>query len=223
MLSINNYNSFIFDCDGVILNSNKVKSNAFYKCALPFGHEAASQLLRFHTSNGGISRYEKFRYFLSEIAPKTTSNSNPNTPLTYEDLLDVYRREVASELNKCEIATGLDQLKALTNQSSWCVVSGGDQNEVRSVLQYRNIDQLFNGGIFGSPDSKGTILAREIRNKNILLPALFLGDSRYDYESSMNAGIDFAFISDWSECPFLKNRSGITAFRNISEIVRMVD
>lgn len=223
MLSINTYKSFVFDCDGVILDSNKVKSNAFYKCALPFGHEAANQLLGFHISNGGISRYEKFRYFLSEIAPKTTSNSNLNAPLTYEKLLEVYQREVVSELNKCEIATDLDQFKALTSQASWCVVSGGDQDEVRGVLQNRKIDQLFDGGIFGSPDSKATILAREIRNKNILLPALFLGDSRYDYESSINAGIDFVFMSDWSECSFLKSRSDIKAFKNISEIVRMID
>ena len=222
MLSINTYKSFVFDCDGVILNSNKVKSNAFYKCALPFGHEAANQLLRFHISNGGISRYEKFRYFLSEIAPRTTNNSNVNAPLTYESLLEVYQREVVSELKKCEIASGLEQLKSLTSQASWCVVSGGDQDEVRDVLQNRGIHQLFNGGIFGSPDSKATILAREIQNKNIILPALFLGDSRYDYESSINAGIDFAFISDWSECSFLKGKSDIMAFSNISELSELL-
>jgi phosphoglycolate phosphatase-like HAD superfamily hydrolase len=28
---------------------------------------------------------------------------------------------------------------------------------------------------------------------------LFIGDSRYDYQASKNAGLDFVFLSDWTD------------------------
>jgi phosphoglycolate phosphatase-like HAD superfamily hydrolase len=31
------------------------------------------------------------------------------------------------------------------------------------------------------------------------MPALFIGDSKYDYEAATRAGLDFVFLSDWTE------------------------
>jgi hypothetical protein len=30
---------------------------------------------------------------------------------------------------------------------------------------------------------------------------LFIGDSRYDYQASTKAGLDFVFLSDWTDVP----------------------
>jgi phosphoglycolate phosphatase-like HAD superfamily hydrolase len=79
------------------------------------------------------------------------------------------------------------------------IVSGGDQAELRDVFSQRGISEWFDGGIFGSPDSKDEILARELANGNIDQPALFLGDSKYDYDAASAAGLDFVFLSGWSE------------------------
>ena len=54
-------------------------------------------------------------------------------------------------------------------------------------------------GIFGSPDSKNEILSREINNKNIIFPAIFIGDSKYDYLASKEFNIDFLFLTEWTE------------------------
>lgn len=54
------------------------------------------------------------------------------------------------------------------------IVSGGDQAELRDVFSQRGISEWFDGGIFGSPDSKDEILARELANGNIDQPALFV-------------------------------------------------
>ncbi|WP_417532450.1 hypothetical protein [Marinobacter lipolyticus] len=86
-----------------------------------------------------------------------------------------------------------------SNQSCPLVVSGGGQRELRGVFQKRGIDHLFDGGIFGSPDAKDTILARESTTQNIARPALFLVDSYYDYKASRDAGLDFIFLNGWSE------------------------
>ncbi len=51
----------------------------------------------------------------------------------------------------------------------------------------------------GQPDTKDSILSRELANGNIQQPALFLGDSRYDHQAATQAGLEFVFVSGWSE------------------------
>jgi phosphoglycolate phosphatase-like HAD superfamily hydrolase len=43
------------------------------------------------------------------------------------------------------------------------------------------------------------VLAREKSNGNLQFPALFIGDSKYDHEAATLAGLDFVFLSDWTE------------------------
>jgi phosphoglycolate phosphatase-like HAD superfamily hydrolase len=186
------YNTLVFDCDGVILDSNKVKAQAFFVAALPYGEGFARALVAYNQSHGGISRYIKFRYFLEEIV------GCPAEPPALERLLKVYASEVRAGLLSCSVAPRLSELRCL-NQSRWLVVSGGDQSELREVFDARKLTAIFDGGIFGSPDSKDAIMKREIQSGNISPPTLFIGDSAYDHSVASDAGVDFAFLSAWSE------------------------
>ena len=191
-----NYQTFVFDCDGVILNSNKIKTEAFYRTALAYGEPAAQELVRYHVENGGVSRYKKFKYFLDEIVPNLT---NKVSGLSLEALLENYAKMVLDGLLSCELAEGLEELRKKIPEANWLIVSGGDQTELNEVFSKRKLSHLFDGGIFGSPDTKDQILEREINNGNIQHPALFLGDSKYDYQAATTANLDFVFLSDWSE------------------------
>lgn len=192
IFDINKYDTLVFDCDGVILNSNKIKTDAFHTIALPYGEVYADMLVQYHISNGGISRYDKVSYFLCEILGQEYNQNK------IEDLLNGFAQEVARELLKCEIVEGLFELKA-KYAKPWMLVSGGDQEELRTIFAQRDIASVFDAGIFGSPDSKDTIFKRELKNGAIRRPAVYFGDSKYDYVSSTNAGMDFVFISQWSE------------------------
>jgi len=193
------YKTLVFDCDGVILNSNKIKTEAFYNVAKVYGEKPALIFKNYHLKNGGISRYAKFEYFLTHIL---------NKPLVYSELdklLEEYAIVVKKALLTCEVVKGIEQLRSQTENIKWLIVSGGDQSELREVFSKRGLSKLFNGGIFGSPDSKNTILEREIKKANIINPCLFLGDSIYDYHSANQTGIDFLFISQWTEVKEWKN------------------
>lgn len=190
------YRSLVFDCDGVVLDSNKVKTVAFYKAALPYGEQAAEALVMYHKANGGVSRYKKFSYFLKALVPLYAAKENgPDL----EQLLETYAAEVVQGLLTCDIAPGLRQLREATSESRWVIVSGGDQAELRQVFSQRGLSDWFDGGIFGSPDTKEQILNREIASGNIQRKALFLGDSKYDYQASSAAGLDFIFLYGWTE------------------------
>ena len=194
-LPIADYATLIFDCDGVVLDSNKVKTEAFRQAALPYGTDAAVALVAHHISNGGVSRYKKFQHFLDEIVQP--GQKGPDL----EALLGNYAAAVREGLMTCAIADGLRELRSAYPGQRWLIVSGGDQAELREIFAARDLVALFDGGIFGSPDTKEKILAREIESGNVRQPALFLGDSTYDHRVSHGAGLDFIFVFGWTELP----------------------
>lgn len=213
---LQDYATLIFDCDGVVLNSNRIKTEAFYQAALPYGEDAAQRLMDFHVNNGGISRYKKFALFLEEM---TDRRDGP----TLKQLLRSYAVGVRNGLMACEITPGLDTLRDATSTARWLIVSGGDQEELREVFSTRGIDKHFDGGIFGSPETKDQILAREANTGNVAAPALFLGDSAYDYRAATTADLDFIFVSGWTEAPGWEDwtwEHGIVSIHSVQDVMR---
>lgn len=193
MKRLDTYATLVFDCDGVILDSNRVKREAFYRAALPYGEAPARQLVDYHVRNGGISRLVKFELFLREMV------GQPVTQTAMQQLLDRFEQASLQGLLQCALAPGLAELRQAAPQARWMVVSGALQSELHEVFGRRGIAPMFDAGIFGSPDNKEVILAREIARGNLALPALFLGDSRYDHVAARGAGLDFVFLSGWTE------------------------
>lgn len=196
-IDLTKYKSIVFDCDGVVLDSNVVKTEAYFRTAKNLGatDAQAQALVDYHVRLGGISRYHKFDYYLREITHQ------PVTDAAIQALLDEFSRELEVGLMECRVTEGLDSLRKATPQANWMILSGGDQQEIRNLFEKRSLSHYFDGGLFGSPDNKDTVLAREKLNGNLQLPALFFGDSKYDFEAATRAGLDFVFLSDWTEVP----------------------
>lgn len=215
-MNLSQYQTFVFDCDGVILDSNKVKTQAFYDVALSFGHENAKALVDYHVINGGISRYLKFKHFIEKILQQ------PITQTLLDELLKQFSLKVKAGLMQSDIAQGLSLLRKQTLSSNWLVVSGGDQRELHEIFIKRGLFELFDGGIFGSPDTKDIILKREKNNFNIHKKALFLGDSKYDFQAADRAGLDFVFLTGWTEVKDWKayqKTHGFCAFKSLNDLV----
>ncbi len=219
-MKISKYKSIIFDCDGVILNSNKIKTDAFKAATSSFGEEASNRLVEYHLMNGGISRYHKFDYFLSSIL-KSDFNENKQAILT--QLLETYAENTYRGLLTSQITFGLKNFRDITKGQSWMIVSGGDQNELISVFKIKEISEFFDSGIYGSPDTKNQILGREIRNGNIKFPALFLGDSRLDHEVATLHGLDFIFVSAWTEFSLFDSYCKTNSISVISKVYDLLN
>lgn len=168
--------------------------------ASPWGSNVAQHLVDYHVRNGGISRHAKLAYFIDTILPKYYNESEISAMnVSINSLINNYSSIVREALLTCPVTENLKLLRNKLPNAKWSIVSGGDQHELREIFQHRGISSLFNGGIFGSPDTKEEIFKREISSGHIQLPALYLGDSKYDYTSSRKFGIDFIFVSKWSE------------------------
>ncbi len=187
-----NYSHLFFDCDGVILNSNKVKTNAFYKIAIKYGQESAIKLVKYHINNGGISRYKKIKFFQNNIIKN-------NDLKLYENLVNDYAEIVKKELLETEISKGIFKIKEFFPNSKLAVISGSDEKELLWLFKKLKIDHIFDNGIFGSPKSKEEIFNQIFKNSNDIISSIYLGDSKYDFEVSKMYGMDFAFITEWTE------------------------
>jgi len=194
MTNLSKYQTIIFDCDGVILNSNFQKIEAYRNTAIRYGanENQADQLAQHHIKLTGISRYVKFKYFLKEIMGEEILEASMNK------LVKTLNEEVIKLLNNCEIASGLKELKSKTSKVKWMVASGGDQDELRFLFKEKNIDFYFQDGIFGSPSSKHEIIENKLK-ENSFLPALFLGDSLYDIQTAQKYNLDFIFVYGWTD------------------------
>lgn len=195
MRDIQEYKTIVFDCDGVLLNSNKTKVQAYYDVAKRMGgtDKQAQAFVEYHIAKGSFPRNGKIQHYLKYIVEQA------ETPARMQQYLDAFDQILDESLMQCELAVGLLDLKAKTKHSRWMVLSGGDQTGLRKIFERRDLSQYFECGVFGGPEIKEHVLARELANGNIQFPALFVGDSKYDHQASTGAGLDFVFLSDWTE------------------------
>ncbi|MDC6484552.1 HAD hydrolase-like protein [Methylophilaceae bacterium] len=214
-MNLNKYQTIIFDCDGVILNSNFQKIEAYRNTALTYGASKvqAEDLVNHHVKLTGISRYVKFKYFLKEIMGEDVKDSSMET------LVNSLNKEVINLLKDCEVAEGLEKLKSQTQKSTWMVASGGDQEELRFLFKEKKITSYFDGGIYGSPSSKHQIIEKKLKDKNFL-PTLFLGDSLYDIQTAQKFNLDFIFVYGWTD---LKDWKKICDENNLIYVERIQD
>ena len=210
-------NTILFDCDGVILNSNQLKTKSYYKAVFPsYGHELASSLTTYLMNNTGKPRGHFIDYFLSNMVSADISG------LGYEELLNAVTQEIHKGLMECEISPCLFQLREKTPNIKWLVASGGVELELREVFRNRSLYNLFDGGIYGGPKSKHKIISSLIKENNLEFPALFLGDSKYDYEVASRFKLDFLFVSDWSEFKDWRNyciRNKILSIKSLCNLL----
>jgi len=217
VIDLKKYNTIIFDCDGVILNSNFQKIEAYRNTAISYGASKiqAEDLVSYHVSLTGISRNVKFKYFLKEIMGEHVTDSS------MKKLVDNLNIEVITLLKNCEVASGIEKLKSHTKKSTWMVASGGDQEELRFLFKDKGIDSFFEGGIYGSPSSKHQIVEEKMKDKNFL-PTLFLGDSLYDIQTAQKYKLDFIFIYGWTDLKNWKkicNENGLPYVEKIQDLL----
>ena len=219
MKQLSEYKYLIFDCDGIILNSNKIKSQAFIDVVSCYGEEASSALVKYHRSNGGISRYEKFGYFCDKIAKDLNLNLSN---LKISDLLEKYAFEVKNKLEECEMAQDILEFRKVSN-AEWYIVSGSDQKELIEVFKKRKLIKSFDGGIYGSPSPKDEIFKNMLKQKKIIpSDSLYIGDSKYDYLAAINNNIDFVFLTKWSEFHEIKSfaiDNNVEIYKEFLEII----
>ncbi len=189
---IEDYPRVVFDCDGVILDSNGLKSEMMGRALDGEPHDKVEEFVAYHRATGGVSRYVKFDHFYTAILP--VADKQPRVAAA----LERYAALLQEGLRSCPELPGIRSvLDRLGSAGVPCYVnSGGDETEVRTVLTERGLGRYF-AGIFGSPRTKTENLAR-IEGIDVD-GGLFIGDARSDLDAASVVGLDFVFVAERSE------------------------
>ena len=77
-IDLTKYKTLVFDCDGVVLNSNKTKIDAYYKVAKRMGgsDSQAQAFVDHHVSKGSFPRNGKIEYYLTNIVKQPVSKQH---------------------------------------------------------------------------------------------------------------------------------------------------
>ena len=131
--------TILWDFDGVILDSMAVRDWGFKEIFKDFSEEQVSNLIEYHRSNGGLSRYVKIRYFYEKIL---------NKDITDEKILEYAERFSAlmkQELTNSEnlILDAVTFIKENYQKYNFHIVSGSDQKELRFLCKELAIDLYF--------------------------------------------------------------------------------
>lgn len=209
----------IFDCDGVVLDSNAVKSDAFRIVAERYASaEQAQRFVEYHQENGGISRFAKFQFFFRNIVGVGDSEE--------EGLVGAaalaFGNEVYDRLLNVAFIPGVERLlqKLFVRHVPCFVNSGGFQDELRRVFAERGLARYF-WDILGAPATKVENVTKLLQLVPANASGIFFGDSLSDYKAAVHFGIPFAFLSCVSEweggSDFCRERA-IPVLRDFNEI-----
>ena len=180
------YKNLVFDFDGVLAESNEIRFEGFRLLFQEFPKRKVDLLVDYVKANGGVSRYEKIRYFFEEILEeKITVEKVQSLAERFSGL--VFQKIVDSK----PVNGSVEFLTENVSKFNFALVSGSDQVELRSVCRARRIDHFFKE-ILGSPVSKKENLTQLLKTLNWKpKDTVYIGDSKNDLEAARANLIDF--------------------------------
>lgn len=207
-IDLNKYEIFIFDCDGVILDSNKLKNKFFINAIKQYPAKDKLKFEKFIKNNKGLSRYKMFEEFYLKIV-KVDKRNFKNL---YLMSLNFYNNGIKEKYINCKYVPGIIQfLKKYKKKESY-VISGSNEIELKNLFKKKDIYKYFKK-IYGSPTSKienALKLKNQLKSKKIL----YFGDSHIDYKVSKKIKSDFIFINGYSDDAKLYKYKSIYKFKN---------
>ena len=177
--------AIIFDFDGVLVESTQIKTEAFRNLFSKWP-DKVDEIVKYHLSNMGISRYVKFKYFYENILGELYSE---------EKGMELGRRFselVLDEIKKAPFVKGVKEfLGKYYRKYMLFIASGTPQSELHEIISFKGLAKYFNG-VFGTPVTKPEIIENILTNNCLERKQLvFVGDAESDRIAAESAGIPF--------------------------------
>lgn len=186
MQSIHDYDVYIFDCDGVILDSNELKIDAMGRAlrALSFEDPIVKQCLLYFRENFGRSRFHHVSVFIERFL----HIDNIEKEKIESSILDLYSKQCKELYMVAHVTPGFISFIQSIEGCKY-IASGSEQEELRFVFKQRGLDKYFTK-IYGSPVKKKDLVSK-ILNSSCSENAVVIGDAISDLDAARENGIDF--------------------------------
>ena len=179
--------TILWDFDGVILDSMKIKANGFIKLFKDYDKTFLIEIEKYHYENGGVSRFDKIKYFYKHILQEDISEAK------ILKLADKFAKIIAKELQDKNnlIEDSVQYIKKNHLNYNFHIVSGAEHNELNQLCQIFELEQYFIS-IDGSPTKKDLLVKNVLEKYNYEREeTVLIGDAMTDYYAAKNNNISF--------------------------------
>jgi len=209
--------TIIFDFDGVILDSNHVKEEAFAEIFNEYGTTIRNKVVKYHRNNLGTSRYDKFKFIHKNYLNKKIDNKN------LENLSFKFSKIVFNKvLNVNFIPGSYKFISNNLNNYDLHISSATPLNELINICKKRKIFSYFKS-INGYPHTKKEHIKFIIEKNNLNIKEIvYIGDSVNDFKAAKFFNINFILlgkkinINDYKKIFYLKN------LINLSDLIKNI-
>lgn len=179
--------NIFWDFDGVILDSMRIKGDGFIELFNNYEDKYIMLLEKYHYENGGISRFEKIRYFYNKVLKKTITEEQ--IIVLANEFSEIIKNKIEDKKNL--IQETLVFIRNNYKKFNFHIVSGSEHNELNQLCKKFELHEYF-FDICGSPIEK-SILVNNLLNKYTYKTSetILIGDSKNDYEAAKINGIKF--------------------------------
>ena len=219
-MSIKKETFFVFDMDGVILDSLDNLSSCLIKAVEPFcqSDENYQSFSKFDKENPGLSRFEKTDFFLESLP----NNSHIKTDKIRQQILDQFDSFSLDARISSTVDESTYNLPSRIAPRNLLLLSNCDNSQLSMIAAHFGFHQIFSGGIIGTPPSKKSRFS-ELVNKNNSSSYVSISDSESDAIIARSLGVAFAFIQNFArdQAPWLRDDEN--RFQTIKEFILSSD
>jgi phosphoglycolate phosphatase-like HAD superfamily hydrolase len=178
--------AIVFDCDGVILESTDIKTEAFRALFIKDQPDRVPEIIDYHVRHMGISRHVKFRHICARILGERCA------PRRQDALAKEFARLVFDRVLKCPVVRGAREfLRGQGGLRRLYVASGTPHEELELILRRRRLLGFFERA-WGSPARKPDVIRRVLREGPFRKgETVFVGDAESDWRAARETGVHF--------------------------------
>ena len=209
---LENKKVIFWDFDGVIKDSVSVKTKAFSILFEKYGREIQEKVVSYHLENGGVSRFDKVKYFYSHFLSETISKTKLN------EICARFGEIVLQGVIDSPWVPGAEEyLRSNPYNQKFIIVTGTPQKEIEYIVEKLDLMDVF-VSIHGTPSEKQEIVKKYIeQNSSGNDDLLLIGDSRADYEAAILNNISFV-LRRTEDNAFMHELKGIHVTNDFTNI-----
>ena len=203
----------IFDFDGTLVNSIEAKTSAFLYIYKDTSLKNLRLIKLYHEKHGGVSRYEKIKYFHKNYLKKELTINEFNF------LLKKFSEYIVKKVIRCDEVQGAEKfIRELKEVGKINIInSGTPKDEMIEILKAKKWNNYFDY-TFGSPKTKINNLSKLLK-KEKSSKFIFFGDSYEDMKTADYYQIDYIHVVNEHNIKFADYPSKIIKINNFHNII----
>ena len=195
--------NIFFDFDGVIAESVSAKTDAFREMYTKYGETIAKEVVEYHINHGGVSRFEKFKYWEKKFFNKEISEERMN--ILAKQFSDLVLDKV---IGSVEVPGAKGFIKKYSKELNFWIITGTPTSEIEVIARERGLTSCFIG-IHGSPKNKRYWTEYLLKKHNLKREeTLFLGDATTDHDAAVFSKLHFALRENDENKAIFKDYKG---------------